>query len=277
MRKSWNPLQAWMQQKSQRVRESSVPKSTPSSTRLRTIGRVSVILSVYNQQADIRRTFDAISKYSVTHPNFSFIFVNDGSVDHTKHILAAGIRTIKSPQIHLISYSPRAGKGYAIRQGVDYADSDVICYLDSDLAYSLDHLDLMVEKLRDYDIVVGSRRLIANPKAAKLNRGMAENMIDFLSCKILNLRLKDTQIGLKGFRREVAKDLFSRQKLTEFSFDLELIYLAKKRGYSIGEIPANASQKRQKKTSKVNLLQDSIKMLLDLLKIRFNDQLGRYQ
>jgi glycosyltransferase involved in cell wall biosynthesis len=275
MKKSWNPIDAWTQlTQSRRVR----PQSTTRSTCLKSTGQVCVILPVYNEQTCIRRTFEAILHYLANHPNFTFIFVNDGSCDRTKQVLATGIHTVKTPQIQLLSYTPRAGKGYAIRRGVEYAeDSDLICYLDGDLAYSLEHLDQLVEKLRYFDIAIGCRSLVPNDKDLKWSRKLAGKVFNFLSRKILDLQYSDMQAGLKGFRTEVAKDLFSRQELTGFSFDVELIYLAKKRGYTIGEIPAKVSQKHQKKASKVNLVQDSLRMLLDLLKIRFNDQLGRYQ
>lgn len=288
MKKLWNPIGSWAQLKSQRqlrfkVRSKATvsqaqPRQKPTSTRLNTIGQVSIILPVYNEQACIRRTFEAILRYLETHPNFTFIFVNDGSNDRTKEIITAGIHLAKTSKIQLLSYYPRAGKGYAVRRGVEYADGDLICFLDSDLAYSLAHLDLLVKKLQIYDVAIGNRSLApGSKKGVKLNRKIADQIFNFLSRQILDLQYSDMGTGLKGFRKAVAKKLFFYQTLTGFSFDLELIYLAENRGYSIGEIPAKVSEKHQRKPPKVNLIQDSIKMLLDLLKIRFNDQLGRYQ
>ncbi|MBD1823167.1 glycosyltransferase [Cyanobacteria bacterium FACHB-DQ100] len=284
MKKPWNSIESWVQLKSQRQSRSQATASQaqtwqkPTSTRLNAIGQVSIILPVYNEQACIRHTFEAILRYLETHPNFTFIFVNDGSSDRTKEIITAGIHLAKTRQIQLLSYYPNAGKGYAIRRGVEYADGDLICFLDSDLAYSLAHLDRLVEKLQTYDVAIGNRSLArGNEKDVKLNRKIAGKIFNFLSRRILDLQYSDMQAGLKGFRKSVAKKLFFFQTLTGFSFDVELIYLAENWGYSIGEIPAKVSDKHQKKLSKVNLIQDSIKMLLDLLKIRFNDQLGRYQ
>lgn len=282
MKKLWNPIETWTQLKSPRSTRRDIPQNqawqTTPTTRLNTIAQVSIVLPVYNEQACIRQTFDAILRYLETHPNFTFIFVNDGSSDRTKEIITAGIRLAKTSQIQLISYHPRAGKGYAIRRGVEYADGDLICFLDSDLAYSLAHLDLLVEKLRTCDVVIGNRSLArGNEKDVKLSRKIAGKIFNLLSRKILALRYSDMQAGLKGFRKSAAKKIFFYQTLTGFSFDVELIYLAENWGYTIGEIPAKVSEKHQKKLSKVNLIQDSIKMLLDLLKIRFNEQLGRYQ
>ncbi|MGG6265819.1 glycosyltransferase [Leptolyngbya sp. AN03gr2] len=282
MKKLWNPIETWAQLKSSRPTRRSTPQHQASRTstpiRLNTIDQVSVILPVYNEQAHIRHTFEAILRYLETHPNFTFIFVNDGSSDRTKGIITAGIHLAKTPQIRLISYHPRAGKGYAIRRGVEYADGDLICFLDSDLAYSLAHLDLLIQKLQTCDVAIGNRNLVrGNQKQTKLSQKIAEKVFNFLSRKILALQYSDTQAGLKGFRKSAAKKLFFHQTLSGFSFDVELIYLAENWGYTIGEIPAKVAEKHQKKRSKVNLIQDSIKMLLDLLKIRFNEQLGRYQ
>lgn len=243
---------------------------------------VSVILPVYNEQAFIQRTFKAILQYLPSHPNVTFIFVNDGSSDRTKAMLYNAIQATKTRQIQLLSYFPNAGKGYAIQKGIEYANSDLVCYIDSDLAYSLDHLDLMIHRLKTYDIVIGcrcfTRRLTqGNSQGLQWSRKLAGKAFNLLCRWILNLPYRDTQAGLKGFRREVAQTLFAQQTLSRFSFDVELIYLAKKRGYSIGEIPAKVCHRHQKKNSKVNLLQDSIQMLIDLLKIRWNDQLGRYR
>jgi len=279
MRKLWNSIETWTQLKSPRP---SAPQSqnwqTPTATRFNAIDQVSVILPVYNEQAYIRRTFEAILRYLETHPNFTFIFVNDGSNDRTKEMITAGIHLAKTPHIRLISYHPRAGKGYAIRRGVEYADGDLICFLDGDLAYSLAHLDLLVEKLRTCDVAIGNRNLArSNEKQIKRNQKIVDRIFNFLSRNILDLQYGDMQAGLKGFRRSAAKKLFFYQTMSGFSFDVELIYLAKNRGYTIAEIPAKVNEKHQKKRSQVNLIQDSIKMLLDLLKIRFNEQLGRYQ
>ncbi|MBW4538381.1 MAG: glycosyltransferase [Myxacorys chilensis ATA2-1-KO14] len=248
------------------------------STRFSVTGQVSVILPVYNEQASIQKTFEALLHYLPDHPNYKFIFVNDGSCDRTKEILAAGLYATKARRIELLSYSPRAGKGYAVRRGVEYTDSDIICYLDGDLSYSLDHLDELVEKLRSCDVVIGARTLArGNGKKLKLKRKLAGKVSNFLASRILNLNYSDMQSGLVGFRGEAARNLFGAQELTDAAFDVELIYLAKKWGYTIGEIPAKVSTRHRLKPSNVNLLQDSIRMLIDLLKIRLNDCMGLYR
>ena len=98
-----------------------------------------------------------------------------------------------------------------------------------------------------------------------------------LSNFILAYNIEDTQCGLKAFRGDVAKKLFSKQTLMGFSFDAEVLYLARKRNYSLALEKAVVSKKHITKNSKVNLLLDPLKMFKDLIKIRINDLLGKYE
>lgn len=239
---------------------------------------VSVILPVYNEQSCIGCTFDAVLGYSRSHPTYQFIFVSDGSIDQTQRILEQRIAGAETVQIQLCAYHDRGGKGHAVRRGIEMADGDYICFMDGDLAYSLDHLDLLVSKLEHYEVVIGCRGLVpGGDRGLNPTRKVAGKIYNLLSKKILNLNYIDMQAGLKGFQKQAARELFSRQVLTGFSFDVELIYLAKKLDYAIAEIPAHVSVSHSHKISKVNLVKDSLKMLGDLFNIRVNDWLGRYE
>jgi len=240
------------------------------------VRHASIILPIYNEQACIEHTFRAVLEYADTHPTYDFIFVNDGSTDQTAALLEAQIRSCKCDRVFLISYPHRGGKGYAVRRGVEIAGGDFVCFLDGDLAYSLDHLDLLISKLEWFEVVIGSRGLSSNQQEIQLLRRLAGKIFNLLSRRILNLQYLDMQAGLKGFQKRAAQRLFGLQRLAGFSFDVELIYLAKKYGYAIAEIPAQVSSKHSHKQSKVNLLLDSLKMLKDLLRIRLNDWVGRY-
>ncbi|PZV17555.1 MAG: glycosyl transferase [Leptolyngbya sp.] len=242
------------------------------------IYQVAIIMPVYNEQACISPTYDAVLAYCQSHPDYCFIFVNDGSSDRTQQILEQRIAESQTEQIQLLSYGDRGGKGYAVRMGVYLANTEYVCFLDGDLAYSLDHLDRLVAKLAQFDVVIGCRSLMPEGnQGLKLSRKIAGKIFNTLSKQILNLPYVDMQAGLKGFRVKAAKEIFDRQELIGFSFDVELIYLAKKLSCSIAEIPAYVSSSHAIKISKVNLLADSLKMLCDLFKIRWNDLTGRYE
>jgi len=135
----------------------------------------------------------------------------------------------------------------------------------------------MIAKLTDVDVVIGSRRQLSGvDRCSKPTRKVAGKIFNSLSKRVLNLPYVDMQAGLKGFNKDAAKYLFKKQQLMGFAFDVEIIYLAKKLGYSIAEISATVSTKHSEKKSKVNLLLDSLTMLLDLFKIRLNDLMGYY-
>ncbi|NJM48306.1 MAG: glycosyltransferase family 2 protein [Alkalinema sp. RU_4_3] len=143
---------------------------------------VTVVLPVYNEQACIAQTFDTIVAFARRHPSYTFLFVNDGSTDHTRAILADRLKIAQMPQLQMLSYSPRAGKGFAIKTGMDYAEGDYLCYLDSDLAYSLDHLGALVECLEAQDVAIGSRSLVAsNPAVLHWSRRLAGKVYNWIS------------------------------------------------------------------------------------------------
>ncbi len=249
----------------------------PGGTHPVPVWDASMILPIYNEQACIEATLAAVVDYAERHPSYEFLFVNDGSTDRTATMLRDRIPAALRDRIRVVSYPQRGGKGYAVQQGVAAATGRAICFLDGDLAYSLEHLDALLAALDYAEVAIGCRSLVAgNHQGLKPSRWVAGKVFNLLSRAILNLRYVDMQAGLKGFRRSAAKRLFSLQTLHGFSFDVELIYLARKQGYAIAEVPARVSRQHSRKQSKVNLIQDSLRMFKDLLRIRWNDWLGRY-
>lgn len=249
------------------------------ASEVKTMINLSVILPVYNESGCINVTFESVLEYSKIHPFYQFIFVNDGSTDDTQHILETKIAEAgKNHHIYLISYKQNQGKGYAIKKGVESSFGDYICFIDSDLAYSLSHLDFLADKLESFDVVIGCRNLISdNFKRVKPLRFLAGKLFNWMTQGILSLKFSDVQAGLKGFRRDVAQTLFEKQTIKRFCFDVELIYLAQKMGYTIGEIPALVSSTHLSKISKVDLFKDSVRMSQSLIQIKINDTLGLYE
>ena len=130
--------------------------------------------------------------------------------------------------------------------------------MDGDLAYSLEHLKLLVEKLKEFDVVIGCRNLDReNFRNLTLLRKISCKIFKFISGKIINLPYRDMPAGLKGFNKIPAPKIFKIQKITGFSFDAELLFLARKKGYTIGEIPAKVSQHHLYKNSQVNIFKNS--------------------
>jgi len=235
---------------------------------------VSVIVPVYNEGADITKTLEKLSEFGRENPRFEFIFVDDGSQDHTLSLLNG---FVDGKSMRVISYGKNMGKGYAIRAGMKSASGDLILFIDGDLAYSLDHLFLLEKDLRKNDVSIGCRAIREeNALSIKTSRKIFGKGFNFLSRNILNLEYLDTQAGIKGFRRDVAKRIFDVQKIDNFAFDVEVIYLAKKFGAKIGEIPARVSDEHSNKVSKVDLIKDSTRMFFSLVKVKLNDLGGKY-
>jgi len=240
--------------------------------------KVLVILPAYNEAKCIGRTFESVLEFSNIRPWYKFIFVNDGSTDRTKEILDTKLAAGSNSKVRVIGYQNNQGKGYAVRTTAENAREDYVCFIDSDLAYSLDHLELIVDKLEEFDVVIGCRNLIPESiNQVNLIRKIAGRIFNVISRKLLKLPFYDMQAGIKGFKKDVVKEVLQKQKMTRFSFDVELLFLAKKKGYSVGQIPVRVSEKHLNKDSKVNLLVDSLRMLIDLFMIRYNDIIGRYE
>ncbi len=164
--------------------------------------QVSVILPVYNEAKCIEKTLSSVLLFGQEKPNYNFIIVNDGSTDNTKEILERNLAITKASNVNLISYERNQGKGYAVRLGVSYAKGDYICYIDSDLAYSLEHLELVIEKLEYCDVVIGCRSLAANHfQTSRIVRMIAGKTFNILSRYILDLPFTDMQAGIKGFKK----------------------------------------------------------------------------
>ncbi len=237
--------------------------------------KISVILPVYNESRFIGEIFEEVREFSVQNPNFDFIFIDDGSTDSTKMILSELVKGVD--RVRLISYSSNNGKGFAVRKGVENSSGEFVCFTDGDLAYSLDYLKVFSKKLLDSDVVIGWRAPFSeNLENTKSIRKLAGKVFNFFSRLILELDFPDMQAGIKGFRRGAADYLFSKQKINGWSFDTEIMFLAKRRNYFISQVPVKVSDSNLKIKSQVHLFRDSLKMFGSLLKIRFNYFLGKY-
>ena len=204
--------------------------------------------------------------------NYEIIVVDDCSKDSTKEIVLAH----EDPNLRLLQNEVNKGKGYSVKKGILSAKYPNVLFSDSDLATPIEELEKMIPHLEDYDIVIASRNMkesdikIKQPKY----RQLAGNIFPLLVNLIALRGFKDTQCGFKLFKTEKAKKIVNLQTFEEFSFDVEILYIAKKLGYNIKE---EGVVWIDKEGSKVNFLKDSTKMLIDLFKIRMNNIKGKYK
>ena len=199
------------------------------------------------------------------------IVVNDGSLDDTEDVVNSWIlnESKNKNNFSLIGYSKNRGKGYAIKEGFEKSKQDFILYTDADGASPVKEIEKLFEAIDSgFDVVCGSRILKDKDSSVKMSiQRRIIGLVFHLLLGVLGLDfIGDTQCGFKLFKSKAAKELISKQKCFNFSFDIEYLYLAKKINYKIKEVPINW---HHVKGSKVNVFIDSIKMFAEVLKIRF--------
>lgn len=259
--------------------ESAADKRSHLSRSAAPAPAISVVLPAYNEQQMIGRTFAAVMDFARRHRVYEFIFVDDGSTDQTAAILRKLIAKSESDQIRLVSLKQNMGKGGAMKRGFEDARGKLVIFTDGDLAYSLDHLPRMAGQLDEFDMVIGSRQLDQadhQNNRRPLARTVLGEGFNSLARFIMGLPYRDTQAGLKGFRREAASLLFPRTRVMRYCTDVELLFLAHKLGLRVGEMPARVDPSHAAKPTSMNLFGDPPRMFADMMRIRWNSVRGRY-
>ena len=235
-----------------------------------------LVIPVFNEVGLVKEACEDVQKAIRKNPKLRVCIVDDGSTDGTGAAFRRILKKVKNTEVKILPQN--AGKGRAVREGFRGADEKYLIFMDGDLAYSMDHLYPMKQALLANDLVIGSRSMVPQAKgglpARRAFLGWAFNR---LVCFLLGFQYSDTQAGLKGFTNEAAGKLFFRQKLKHFAFDAELLYLAKKLGLRVGQIPAHVSPRHSYKTSHVKLLRNSLSCLLDVFCIRWWSWTGVYR
>lgn len=195
----------------------------------------SVIVPFYNEK-NICRNYEVLSSYLKKNiPSYEIIFVSDGSSDEIVNSLNKQIR--KDPNAKLISYSINEGRGYAVMQGLKSASGNYLAYIDADLEISPKYLIPLFEKLKKYDIVVANKFHPNSRVISPLIRKISSRLFNYIIKIGLGSKIKDHQIGLKGFRKEAIYKILPHVVEKRWLFDLELLYLLQKRNNSIIDIP----------------------------------------
>lgn len=237
---------------------------------------LSLIIPAFNEERRIGESLDRILSFLQSAPYSSeVIIVDDGSQDRTADLIRE--RYVNQHGIRIYRQSRNLGKGGAVKQGMLLGNGEYLFFTDADLSVPIESLTIFLAHLANHcDVAISTRQ---KPGAVievhqPLYREFLGKMYTRLSNWILGLRVSDFTCGFKGFRREVAKELFSRQRLSNWSFDAEILYLASLNGYRVREIPITW---RDDRATKVRLWRDVITSFLGLLVIRLNHYLGRYR
>lgn len=229
--------------------------------------KISVVIPVYNEEKNILNCLDKLSEYmSSNFEDYEVVIVNDGSTDQTEQIFLTNAGNYSN--LKMLSYTQNKGKGGAVRTGMLSVTGDRVVCTDCDLAYGVEVIGEMAKKLDNYDLVIGSRNLT---KEGHKGYSFLRKAASKAYIKLLNLaagfRHTDSQCGIKAYRQDAAKRIFSNCKTNGFAFDLEVLMIAEKAGFTIGEHPVSIIN-HSNQDSKVRIFRDTKKMLSDLKKIK---------
>ena len=236
----------------------------------------SIVIPAYNEGKRIGATLEELLSYAEQQGwELEIIVVNDGSRDDTDEVVgrwAAGhacIRLLKNPG--------NRGKGYSVRNGMRQARGEVLLFTDADLSSPISEAPRLLQAIREgADVAIGSRWLVAKLQTRRqpMYRQFLGRLFNLGLWMILGLDFRDTQCGFKAFRREAAQAIFARQRIEAWGFDPELLFLARKLGLRTVEVPVQWAHDHR---SKIHPLRDGLQMIGELLAIRWNDLMGRYE
>ena len=235
---------------------------------------LSVVIPTFNEAARIQKTLAEVSRYLERNGfDYEIIVADDGSRDGT--LVEALKFTDATDRVRVIDSREHRGKGFAVRQGVLAASKPYVLYADADLAIPIQEVEkLLAEMARGCQIAIGSKHLPASKVVGRsLARSMMGRTLNLLVRLLLLTGIRDTQCGFKCLRREVARDLFGMVRTDGFGFDIEMLCLARRKGYRVSEVPVTCIHRGN---SSIKPVRDSLGILRDVWRIRFGRP-GRWQ
>jgi len=234
---------------------------------------LSVIVPAYNEERRLPATLDKLQAYLSRQPfSHEIAVVDNASTDRTAELVRERMRG--DPRLRLIQ-TPVRGKGAAVRTGMMSTHGQYRFLCDADLSMPVEEFERFYPpRMPEADIAIASREAAGARRFNEPGYRHITGRVFSLAVAALVMRgFQDTQCGFKCFRGPVAEDLFSRQLFDGWSFDVEVLYLARRRGYRIREVPVSWYYQAD---SRVRLFSDSLVMFLDLLRIRWFDLRGVY-
>ena len=234
---------------------------------------VSVVVPSYNEEWRILPTVGAIALHmSARGEPWELVVADDGSTDTTLELLDG----IGFPNLRVLRAERNGGKGSAVRRGVLAARGRYVLFADADQSTPIEQFDQLLDHVKaGAGVVVGSRAAAgAQVSGRSPLRKFISRMLRLLVAVLTGVKVTDTQCGFKLFTAEAARELFSRQQLDGFSFDLEVLYIAGRRGIGIAEVPVEWIDAPG---STVDAIKVSVDFLKDMLRILWFDRRGRYR
>jgi dolichyl-phosphate beta-glucosyltransferase len=238
---------------------------------------LSVVIPAHNEVARILPYLHSIVEYmNARARTFEIIVVDDGSLDETASVVHEYAKRI--PTIRLLRLPTCVGKGAAVRHGMQAAQGHRQLFTDADGATPITELERLEQALHSgAEVAIGSRSLASRRPEFTVDARWHRSLLGGIFNGIVRAGgiagIADTQCGFKLFERAVAQDLFAVSCINGYGFDLELLYVAQRRGYRIAEVPVNWADQPG---SKVRLVRDGLAMLRELMTIHSNAEKGFY-
>jgi dolichyl-phosphate beta-glucosyltransferase len=229
--------------------------------------KITLIIPAFNEVAAIRATIeDAFAYFDARGTSFELIVSADGT-DGTRELVRGLASTGRS--IRVIGESYRRGKGRGIREAVAFATGEIVGFVDADNKTPITEYDKIERAIFDgNDVVIGSRGLpqsyIQRSQPWYRRLGSWGFGVFMHACVGLD-DIIDTQCGFKFFRADVARDLFSSQRIDGYMFDVEILYIARQRGYTIAQVPVRW---RDDGDSRLQLISGNLRNVRDVLSIK---------
>ena len=230
---------------------------------------LAIVIPIYNEEQRLSTTFDGLDRFLSQNPFSSseIIFVDDGSSDRSKEIILS--RSFSIPH-KLIETRGHLGKGAAVRAGMLFSKSNYAITVDADMSTSLSEIIKFIPYIEEgCPVIIGSRKmngseyLLSQPR---LRRMLGGGYIIFANA-ITGISVSDITCGFKCFSREAIEKIFSRTKINEWSYDAEVLFLARQFGFRIGEVPVSW---RNDPRSHVYIFSDTLRSFIDIFRIRFS-------
>lgn len=236
---------------------------------------ISLIFPAYNEAKRIKQTVtDAVDYFNRRQLSYQIIVSADGD-DGTREIVAG--MAASNHAIKVTGTSKRSGKGQGLRRAMPLANGKYVGFSDADNKTPIEEFDKIEPYLQQgFDLVIGSRAMATSriEKKQPLYRQLGSKCFAFIMHAIMGLPdITDTQCGFKFFQRPIGQDLFSRQKIDGYMYDVEILYIAQISGYRIAQVPIRW---RDDGDSRYDVLVGSIRNMRELLSIRLAAMRGVY-
>jgi len=235
----------------------------------------SIVIPAYNEAARIGNALQSVVacvRQRGWHAEVTV--VDDGSRDQTADLVSDFAKDY--PEVRLLKNPGNHGKGYSVRNGILHSQGEVVMFTDADLSSPIEEAEgLFAAIAAGADIAIGSRWLESSRQSIRqpFYRQFFGRCFNGVTRFVMGLPYADTQCGFKAFTRAAAQTVFQLQTIERWGFDPEILFIARKRGYRVEEVPVSWAHDER---TRISYVKDGARMLQDIACVRWNALVGRY-